>query len=234
MPELSENYQRIPEMKEEIREFVVSKLSGFDVSDILGTEAICERLFVQMLEGGALDYQDRPIVGKYVKFDRGFYGNFRKTALDSNEIYNSFKEIGERFFEDAFDAIRDDPDLGSEPFNNDNGGGGDESTTSIPASDRLVTVSHNQSEELEKEIDKVLCEVEAFNSVDGEDGLREAVIGQLKAGRELIRAGWFKVYTLEVTLLSALRFLAERYEKEAVGALAAGLIAALIKHFGLS
>jgi hypothetical protein len=103
----------------------------------------------------------------------------------------------------------------------------------IPASDRMVSLSHNQISELEQDSTKLIDAVEDLNSIDGDTGLRATVIGGLKAGRELIRAGAFKLYALEVTLVEALKFLVKRYEREAIGALAAVLLAALATHLGI-
>jgi len=75
--------------------------------------------------------------------------------------------------------------------------------------------------------------VEELNAIDGDPGLRAVVLGGLKAGRELIRAGAFKLYAIEVTLIEALKFLAKRYEHAAIGALASVLISALASHLGI-
>lgn len=106
-------------------------------------------------------------------------------------------------------------------------------TELIPASDRLVSLSHNQISELEQDSTRLIDAVEDLNSIDGDTGLRATVIGGLKAGRELIRAGAFKLYALELTLIEALKFLVKRYEREAIGALAAVLLAALATHLGI-
>lgn len=105
--------------------------------------------------------------------------------------------------------------------------------TQAPAADRIVTFSDNQVEELDQQSSELIQAVEEKNQIDGEPGLRELIVGQLKAGRELIRAGSFRLFFLQLTLIETLEFLAKRYEKEAIGGLAAALIAALLKHIGL-
>lgn len=102
-----------------------------------------------------------------------------------------------------------------------------------PASDRIVTFSDNQISDLDKQTTQVIEAVSAQNQIDNEPGLREVILGQLKAGRELIRAGSFRVFVLKATLIQSLTFLVKRYEKEAIGALAAALLGALLKHIGI-
>lgn len=108
---------------------------------------------------------------------------------------------------------------------------GDQSVA--PASDRVVSFSDNQIDDLEGQASEVIRAVEAQNQIADEAGLREILLGQLKAGRELIRAGSFKLYIMQITLIDALHFLAKRYEREAIGGLAAALITALVKHIGI-
>jgi hypothetical protein len=102
--------------------------------------------------------------------------------------------------------------------------------TQIPASDRIVTLGHNQITSLVKSTNEVINAVEnSTNSIDGDVGLRARLIGQLKAARELILSGIFRVEALKLTLIEALHVLIARYEKELVGALAATLLAELAK-----
>jgi hypothetical protein len=103
----------------------------------------------------------------------------------------------------------------------------------VPASDRMVTLSHNQIAELDEGASKIISEIEALNSIDGDHGLRSHILGGLMAGRELIRAGAFKIYAIEFTLIESLKFIAKRYERETIGALAAVLLSALASHLGI-
>jgi hypothetical protein len=101
------------------------------------------------------------------------------------------------------------------------------------ASDRVVLFSDNQRNDFEGLASEVIDAVSAQNHVSDESGIRELIIGQLKAGRELIRAGCTRLYLLELTLIQTLRFLVKRYEREAIAGLAAALITALVKHIGI-
>ncbi|AEG48237.1 hypothetical protein Sphch_0542 [Sphingobium chlorophenolicum L-1] len=108
-----------------------------------------------------------------------------------------------------------------------------DSSSSAPASDRIVNFNDNQISDLDSQTTQIIEAVSAQNQIDDEPGLREVILGQLKAGRELIRAGSFRIFVLEATLIQSLTFLVKRYEKEAIGALAAALLGALLKHIGI-
>ena len=108
-----------------------------------------------------------------------------------------------------------------------------DSQYNAPASDRIVNFNDNQISDLDEQTTRVIEAVSTQNQIDDEPGLREVILGQLKAGRELIRAGSFRIFVLEATLIQSLTFLVKRYEKEAIGALAAALLGALLKHIGI-
>lgn len=118
----------------------------------------------------------------------------------------------------AFDFREFDADIGS---------------PSIPASNRIVRIDHNKATEFTKSADQIASQIAQRNEVSGSVELRDYLVGCIRAGSELLNAGCFKPYTLEVTLLQSLRFLASRYEKETIGGLAAALATSLVQHFGL-
>jgi len=99
----------------------------------------------------------------------------------------------------------------------------------VPASDRIVTLGHNQTKKFEEPIESLVSLVEAENSIDGEGGLRELVLGRIRAGRELIRAGVFSLKSLELTLIVGLQMLIEKYKDHAISALAGNLLAQIIE-----
>ncbi|WP_353204466.1 hypothetical protein [Sphingomonas sp.] len=103
-------------------------------------------------------------------------------------------------------------------------------TSEIPASDRIVTLSHNQQIEIEASADALISDVSKENSVGGDGELRQIVLGQLRAGRELIRAQSFKAYLLYQTLFQVLGSLIERYKGQAIAQTAKKLLDLLIEH----
>ena len=60
------------------------------------------------------------------------------------------------------------------------------------------------------------------------------MLGQLKAGRELIRATTLNAYLLHQTVMQVLASLIEKFKDHAIGAAAKTLVELLIKHiFGI-
>ena len=98
-----------------------------------------------------------------------------------------------------------------------------------PASDRIVKLSHNQKDEIEKPLDELIEEIAVENAIDGDPSFLQLIKGQLKAGRELIREGCFKIYVLEATLIEALNRLVEKYKDHAIGAAASKLLDLIVE-----
>lgn len=151
-------------------------------------------------------------------------------ALMNHELFEDYKELGDEWIKRALEGLRQRvEEAGSlEALTNVR-----PEASAVPASDRIVSLSHNEVAEFEAQATEVIDQVEALNGIDGEPGLRELVVGQLKAGRELLRAGSFKLFVMQATLIEALLFLAKRYERETIGGLAGALAVALLKHFGI-
>ena len=104
---------------------------------------------------------------------------------------------------------------------------------SVPASDRIVSINHNQRIEIEAPLDEVIKLVEAENSIGNEDGFRELTVGRLRAGRELIRAGVFTLRSLQLTLIVGLQMLIEKYGDTAITLVAAKLLDLLLAQYGI-
>ena len=105
--------------------------------------------------------------------------------------------------------------------------------TLVPASDRLVSLKHNEQSEIEGPLEEVLSLVEAENSIHGEEGLRELTLGRLRAGRELIKAGVFSLRSLHLTLIVGLQMLVEKYGNSAIGIVATKLLDLVLKQYGI-
>lgn len=100
----------------------------------------------------------------------------------------------------------------------------------VPASDRIVQLGHNQIQEVDNATSKVIQAVSDTNGDPEDPSFRQRILGQLKAGRELLRAGEFKVYVLEITLVSALRELICRYGDGVIAGLATNLLQYILTH----
>lgn len=97
-----------------------------------------------------------------------------------------------------------------------------------PAADRIVRLNHNQILEYEAPINELVLELERDNGKPDEPGLRDRLLGQIRAGRELIHAGEFRAHLLYVTLVRALAELIERYGNPTIKALANALLGAIV------
>ena len=187
------------------------------------------------------DLEYSPATGGYWTINNDNFTYYFKEEIDDEYKSEDFDEIksygsslrilcayarnGEEYIFDAMKALREmDEDALAELRS--------ESSDRALASDRVVEFSHNQIESLGEKSSEIIELLSKENSIDQAPGLREQILGQLKAGRELVRAGCARIYLLQLTLIETLTFLAKRYEKEAIGALASQLVAELIKIFG--
>ncbi|KFD29078.1 hypothetical protein IH86_06560 [Sphingobium yanoikuyae] len=92
----------------------------------------------------------------------------------------------------------------------------------------MVRLNHNQVEQAEKPISDMVSALEQDNGDPDQPGLRERLLGEIKAGRELIRAGEFRAFLLYETLVRALGELIKRYKNPAIVALAEALLGAVV------
>ena len=98
----------------------------------------------------------------------------------------------------------------------------------IPASDRIVRLNDNQIAEVQPQVSELIRQLEKDNGDPNQPGLRERLIGQIKAGRELIQAGEFRAYLLFELLVRALNELVEKYGNPTIAALAQALLGAVV------
>jgi hypothetical protein len=152
-------------------------------------------------------------------------------ALAKHPVFEDYSAHGDEWLRRAFATIRQKIER--------DGGIVDEgqealaSLSEIPASDRVVALDHNQQIEIQEPLDQIIDEISSENAIDGDSRLLQIIKGQLKAGRELIKEGPFKLYTLQVTLIAALGTLVEKYKDHAIGAAAGQLLDLLLIHVGL-
>ncbi len=98
----------------------------------------------------------------------------------------------------------------------------------VPASDRLVTIGHNQISRVDQPIQEFVSALQDDNGDPDQPGLRERVLGEVRAGRELIRAGTFRSYLLYETLVRALGEFIKRYKSPTLVALSNALLGAVV------
>ncbi len=100
----------------------------------------------------------------------------------------------------------------------------------VPAADRIVSLTHNQQLELESSSTELVDVLARENAIDGDGDLRDRLLGQVRAARELIRAQSIRAYLLHETVMTVLTSLIERYQDQAIGQAAKKLLDLLIEH----
>jgi hypothetical protein len=140
-------------------------------------------------------------------------------------------ERGSRLMERAFSNSQFWKDLDAEIAASEIEGEDDEISVAdvIPASDRLVSLSHNEFKEIDEPTGALLEELERDNGIPDQPGLKERIVGQIRAGRELLKAGEFVMSTFKATMIAGLEELKSRYVDHAISA-AAGALLTLILH----
>jgi hypothetical protein len=106
----------------------------------------------------------------------------------------------------------------------------EQANISIPASDRIVRLNDNQAHELVDAIDDVASSLQRENSIGGDGELRGRFLGQLAAGRELVRAQSVRAYLLYEALVRMLGTLIQKYKGQALGEAAKTLLKLLIEN----
>jgi hypothetical protein len=105
-----------------------------------------------------------------------------------------------------------------------------EDPSHAPAADRIVSLAHNQQAQLEEVIEEVVDRLQHENSNDGDSATRQRFLGELAAGKELIRAQSVRAFLLYETLFKLLGTLIEKYKGSALAEAAKKLLDLLIDH----
>lgn len=100
----------------------------------------------------------------------------------------------------------------------------------VPASDRVVTLNHNQQSALDAASTELIDELERANAVDGDEPLRQRFLAQLAAARELVRAESIRAYLFYQLVVEVLSRLIATYGKTGLGVAAAKLLELYIEH----
>jgi hypothetical protein len=103
----------------------------------------------------------------------------------------------------------------------------------VPASDRSVSLTHNQFKEIDEPTGALLDDLDQDNGIPDHPGLKERLAGQIRAGRELLRAGEFQLGIFRATMLAGLEELKERYGDHAIGAASGALLTLILHILGL-
>ena len=204
-------------------------LRGFKINPQNYLE-IFDGVFAQVLDAGGFEIGGDDLLGHYYRIDREARNRAVRDMLGQSDVANKLNVLGEKSFDALKRALRTivfEFPMAEATVEEQKGV---ESIGELaPAADRIVRFSHNQVGEIEEPLQDIISLVEKENSVAGEDGLRELILGRLKAGQELIKAAIFSVESLQLTLIVGLKMLVERYKEHAIGAAAGNLLALLIE-----
>jgi hypothetical protein len=207
------------------------KVYGYDVGSLFDENAV--EYVSWMQDQRALAVEGDDFTGFYCKLNVAKKSQIIGDFLANQEQSKRIAKLGESALGRALSALAQQ---GGWQSSSDSTDFDDFSIDShlAPASSRIVRFNDNQIYELDEKATHVIDAVSAQNYIGATQGLRELILGQLKAGRELIRSGSVRLYLLELALIDTLKVLARRYEKETIGALASTLLAALAQHIGIN
>lgn len=220
---LSESFERQNVFFEHIAVTLHDLLDDLNASNVTDVEAISSQIFLEFVENGVIERRDVPFAGEYYRHIPGVYQNYRNNWLSNSEVHSQAQEIGSRYFPDVFSGYMSSM-TGSDELYPDFG--------LAPAANRVVTFNDNQSADVSEKIDEVARHIEGKNSLEGPSGLKNLILGQMRASRELVLSGVVRWQILQLTLVEALRFIIERYEGEIVSTLASALLAEVLKLAG--
>ena len=187
-----------------------------------------KRLLQRLISMELLDIVRDVAAGDFYRISRDrVVATFQQEAAIPDSLVSKYEILGSQLVERASENLRSGQEAPEKPLLESPG-------LVAPASDRIVTLQHNQQGEIDGQFNEVIDAVEQLNGIEGEGNVRQQVLGELRAGRELIRAQTFRAYLLYNTVISSLGSLIEKYKDHAIGAAATRLVELLIEHiFGV-
>ena len=217
---LSAGYSRREELTSAIVAHILAHLADYEVSNRIDAVPIVDKIFDEMLAAGCFAELADDFAGKYYRPAPAHIDAFKQNALANDEFHSRADAIGEaRYFGDVFRAFIDgeteEPNAGI--------------VLPVPASDRIVTLDHNQRTIVEAPLSSLIDDVREDNEILDE-GVKERLLGQLSAGRELISSGSVRAYLLYHTLIRGLMELVARYRGRAIAVAAERLIELLVEN----
>ncbi|NLR72384.1 hypothetical protein HGI47_16035 [Novosphingobium sp. ERN07] len=172
--------------------------------------------------------------GKYFRIDHARKDFFIKRHKEQNPIAQRVEVLGPPSLVAAIKKIAQEDGLVA--FAGADLGSGDSLETvansgpGIPASDRIVYLNDNQTEEISAVADELISAIEPENSIDGDVDERSRILAQLNAAKELLRATSLRAFLMYETLFHALNLLIEKYRDKVLGQVAAKLLDLLIEN----
>lgn len=226
---LRSSNQAVPRVRSEFNE-LLSARHGRPFSD-----EHMQRILNQLSAWGIAKIIDDRYAGETLAlYTAKVPSSFEQVAsLGHADVIEKGSSGGADWFNRVFENDAFWSDLGDEPIPKVGDLDGSNATTDIPAADRIVTLTHNQFNEIDEPTGELLEALERDNGVPDNPGLKERLIGQISAGRELLRAGEFQLAIFQATMLDGLRELQARYGDHVIGAAASALLTLILHVLGL-
>lgn len=209
------------------------RVYGYEIGERY--DYIVDAHWTKMLKSELLAKEGDEFAGNYLRFRIGAKDQYVRELLLDNPVTNRMNTLGEPALKRALANIATSESWSSgEPLQISGNIKvvplGYPTDSYAPASDRIVTLNHNQQANLDEAVEEVIDGLKSENSIDGDSPLRQRFLGELAAGKELIRAQSVRAYLLYETLSRLLVTLIEKYKDQALGEASKKLLELLIEH----
>jgi hypothetical protein len=186
--------------------------------------------FDSMLQESVFEEKAVPYGPVYVRTSVDDKDNYLNERLRNNGVAKLVEEFGPSIIADVIAnlATMENWGLDAEPES-----AAFELQKTAPASDRIVTLSHNQISEIEDQAISLFKELDDGWSAPNEPDETSLAVGQVRGGLELVRAGILRIDLFKMSMIAGLKLLIERYKDHAIGAAAGNLLSVILKHFGV-
>jgi hypothetical protein len=223
-PIFDTTYMRQSEIIYTVSTLMREYLESLELRSVVDPDLLANRIWDEWISFGIFSIEEDEIAGAYFSFQGERYHAFRNERLSGSPIHQRAKRIGDRFYREAFQAART---LTAESDTID------VFLPSIPAADRIVTIDHNQSEDISLKIEAISAELRNNNQVGSDiPDVKDRLVSEFRAGSELIRGRSIRLRAFFEILIKPLKYLADKFASATIGELAKQLLAILLKIVG--
>jgi hypothetical protein len=209
------NYVRREEISARIRSNIDKILGQYKIEGVTDGVNLSEQIFDDLVEAGLIAELKDPFAGSYFRYSADDYGTHRQATLSASDISRISKLVGKPYFPDVFNAYRSQALQGENEI---------PKGFHAPSADRIASPDADTAAKLQNALNHLIDVLEQDDSEIADAAARLRLVGQLKAGRELVLAGSFRCYLLYATVLRGLGEIAARYDDHIVGIAARKLI----------
>jgi hypothetical protein len=209
------NYVRRDDIAARIRSNIDKILGQYKIEGITDGVNLSEQIFDDLAGAGLIAELKDPFAGSYFRYSADDYASHRQATLSGSDISRISKLVGAPYFPDVFNAYRSQALQGENEM---------PKGFHAPATDRISSPDPATIAKIENALGHLIEVLEKDDSEIADAAARRRLVGQLKAGRELVLAGSFRCYLLYATALRGLGEMAARYQDQIVGVAARKLI----------